>query len=360
MKTILSSLAFLQWLSYCVATSCSADNCARAVTGTANGLAAQSSHKQDCSSFFDVTVTPGTSTFTHTATITPATVTQTVIGTIITQTVVTAVSATTTDATVDITVATITDVEFVTVSTVVLTTTVSTVVVAAPPAVTLKVRDGFEKRISPRAVTVSPSGVPTYASACSGTSRYSSACSCFGVTHSTSTAPTPSTTITITATATATATSVVTSTTVVDITTTVIASITLTDLITATMVLTDDVTATSIDAVTATTISVPLPAPCGGVTPGDGTCGCEYTIDCGVQLVDSGGGTDVSTTSSFAQCLQVCDNNFECAALTYNTLTGECTQLKGTYNTVPNAAYDSGPVTSGSCTGVCSQDYKLR
>ncbi|MCJ1417066.1 hypothetical protein MMC32_003405 [Xylographa parallela] len=361
MKTILSSLAFLQWLSVCVATTCSADNCARAVTGTANGLAAQSSHKQDCSSFFDVTVTPGTSTFTHTATVTPTTVTQTVIGTVITQTVVIPVSATTTDATVVVTAATITDVDIVTIATAVLTTTVATVVVAPPPpAATLKLRDGFEKHIVPRAVTVSPSAVPTYASACSGTSRYSSACSCFGVTHSTSTAPTPSTTITVTATATATATSAVTSTTVVDVTTTVIASITLTDLVTATTVLTAGVTATSIDAVTATTISVPLPAPCGGVTPGGGTCGCEYTIACGIQFVDNGAGTDVSTTSSFAQCLQVCDNNFECASLTYNILTGACIQLKGSYSTVVNPAYDSGPITPGSCTGVCSQDYKLR
>ncbi|MCJ1389204.1 hypothetical protein MMC18_002059 [Xylographa bjoerkii] len=360
MKTTFLSLAFLQCISACVAASCSADNCARAVTGTANGLASQSSHKQDCSSFFDVTVTPGTTTFTHTATVTPTTVTQTVVQTVITQTVVAATaSGTTTDATITLT-AVITDIETVTVSTVVITTTVSTVVVAASAPAKLKLRDGFEQRIAPRAVTVSPSSVPTYASACSGTARYSSACSCFGVTHSTSTATTPSTTITVTATATATATSLVTSTTVVDITTTVIASITLTDLITATMVVTDDVTATSVDAVTATSISVPLPAPCGGVTPGDGSCGCDYTIECGVQFLDTGAGTDVSTTSTFALCLQVCDNNFQCSSVTYNIITGQCTQLKGNYDTVLNAAYDSGPITYGSCRGVCTQDYKLR
>ncbi|MCJ1402848.1 hypothetical protein MMC11_006069 [Xylographa trunciseda] len=337
------------------------DNCARAVTGTVNGLAAQSSHRQDCSSFFDVTVTPGTSTFTYTATVTPTTVIQTVIGSTVTQTVVAGtVVATTTDATVTLTAATITDIDIITVSTEVLTTTVSTVVVLATAPPKLKLRDGFEQRIAPRAVTVSPSSVPAYASSCSGTARYSSACSCFGVTHSTSTAPTPSTTITVTATATATSTSVVTSTSIVDVTTTFFDIITLTDLITATTVIDVDVTVTSTDAVTATTVSVPLPAPCGGVTPGDGSCGCDYTIECGVEFVDNGAGTDVSTTSTFAQCLQVCDNNFQCSSVTYNIITGACTQLKGSYNTVLNAAYDSGPITDGSCQGVCTQDYKLR
>jgi hypothetical protein len=33
--------------------------------------------------------------------------------------------------------------------------------------------------------------VPSYASACSGSARYSSACSCFGVTRATVTAPIP-------------------------------------------------------------------------------------------------------------------------------------------------------------------------
>ncbi|EON70097.1 hypothetical protein W97_09363 [Coniosporium apollinis CBS 100218] len=82
---------------------CSADNCARAVTGTRRGDVAQSSARADCSSFFarTVTVTAG-----NTETITQ---------------------------------------------------------------------------------TPTPTAVPTYATACSGAARYSSACSCFGVTASTST-----------------------------------------------------------------------------------------------------------------------------------------------------------------------------
>ncbi|KAJ9667101.1 hypothetical protein H2201_002620 [Coniosporium apollinis] len=82
---------------------CSADNCARAVTGTRRGDPARSSARADCSSFFarTVTVTVG-----NTETITQ---------------------------------------------------------------------------------TPTPTAVPTYATACSGAARYSSACSCFGVTASTST-----------------------------------------------------------------------------------------------------------------------------------------------------------------------------
>ena len=53
-------------------------------------------------------------------------------------------------------------------------------------------------------VTVVPSSVPTYALACSGSVRYSSACSCWGITASTITVATPtiSTTVTVTSTTT--------------------------------------------------------------------------------------------------------------------------------------------------------------
>lgn len=39
---------------------CDSDNCARAVTGTIRGLAAQSSVKKDCESFFRTTISPAT------------------------------------------------------------------------------------------------------------------------------------------------------------------------------------------------------------------------------------------------------------------------------------------------------------
>ena len=52
--------------------------------------------------------------------------------------------------------------------------------------------------IVPRSLTVVPSSIPAYASACSGLVHYSSACSCVGVTNSITTVSPPSTTITIT------------------------------------------------------------------------------------------------------------------------------------------------------------------
>ena len=59
--------------------------------------------------------------------------------------------------------------------------------------------------LAPRQVTATPTSIPAYASACSGTARYSSACSCIGATHTTITsakAPTTTTTLTFSATTT--------------------------------------------------------------------------------------------------------------------------------------------------------------
>lgn len=56
--------------------------------------------------------------------------------------------------------------------------------------------------IVPRQVTASPTSIPTYASACSGAVRYSSACSCIGATHTTTTAKAPTTTVSSTTTVT--------------------------------------------------------------------------------------------------------------------------------------------------------------
>lgn len=50
---------------------------------------------------------------------------------------------------------------------------------------------------APRQVTTATATIPAYASACSGTAGYSSACSCIGVTATTATLSTPTTTVTI-------------------------------------------------------------------------------------------------------------------------------------------------------------------
>lgn len=58
--------------------------------------------------------------------------------------------------------------------------------------------DDQDDLLQVRQVTIVPSNVPSYARACSGTSRYSSACSCGGITARTTTVPTPTTTFSTT------------------------------------------------------------------------------------------------------------------------------------------------------------------
>ncbi|RFU24473.1 hypothetical protein B7463_g11865, partial [Scytalidium lignicola] len=76
------------------------------------------------------------------------------------------------------------------------TTTVSTVTIytSAPPAK----RDVEARMVAGHDITVIPTNVPAYASPCSGIARYSSACSCWGITATVNTAPT----LTVSATAT--------------------------------------------------------------------------------------------------------------------------------------------------------------
>jgi hypothetical protein len=61
-----------------------------------------------------------------------------------------------------------------------------------------------KRTASPQPTTVVPTSIPAYASPCSGSVRYSSACSCIGVTATTTTAPTPTYYVTQQATAVAT------------------------------------------------------------------------------------------------------------------------------------------------------------
>ncbi|KAK6846337.1 hypothetical protein PG987_001525 [Apiospora arundinis] len=147
MKSVLITAALLP-LAFAAAAfeprnnnGCNSDNCARAVTGTRLGSASVSAYKQDCTSFLLGTVTPPTST--KTVTVTP-------------------------DMCDD-------DEQ-------------------APLTLLKKM-----KRTEAPAVTVFPTAVPTYAAApCSGAVRYSSACSCWGVTAAFTTAPTPVVTVTVT------------------------------------------------------------------------------------------------------------------------------------------------------------------
>ncbi|KAH8811039.1 hypothetical protein F5884DRAFT_749435 [Xylogone sp. PMI_703] len=129
---------------------CNADNCARAVTGTAFGSAALSSHISQCSSYFSTTVIP------------PATTVWNPVAT---------------------------------------TYVFSTVNANLPPPSVLPGPSGTS-------TTIIPTNIPDFASAaCDGNTtpvpvRYSSACSCAGVTHATSVAPSPTDTVDYTATVT--------------------------------------------------------------------------------------------------------------------------------------------------------------
>jgi len=121
---------------------CNHDNCLRAVIASAFPTRSGSA---DCASYFEATVTPA-----------PVTVSQTSIVSV-------------------------------------------TYSVPSPPA---KKRRDVAPAIMARQVTVTPSSIPAYASACSGSLRYSSACSCVGATHTTTTAATPTSTTTVTSTVT--------------------------------------------------------------------------------------------------------------------------------------------------------------
>ena len=72
-------------------------------------------------------------------------------------------------------------------------TVTATSIVPPPPSTTKKTPSPppMSYFYAKRQVTVTPSSVPTYASACSGTTRYSGACSCYGITGTTTTPPTP-------------------------------------------------------------------------------------------------------------------------------------------------------------------------
>jgi len=152
MRILYPSLIFASSLLEVVAADCNANNCLRAVKA---GAFPTRKTIEDCSSFMAITVTPATFTITST-----------------------------------------------------IATTFTTL--AEPPTETLKRRNynphPAREVIEVRQVTVSPTAVPAYASACTGIVKYSSACSCIGVTQYTVTAATPVTTVTTSVTTTATVT----------------------------------------------------------------------------------------------------------------------------------------------------------
>ncbi|MCJ1404705.1 hypothetical protein MMC11_007931 [Xylographa trunciseda] len=191
-------------------TVCNENNCLRAVQGSAyptrHGTA-------DCSSYFRATVTPATTTVTTTITVyTPTTAVQDVTATTILDVTLVETSEIAATSTLDVTVvqtseetatstvdATLIETVDITVSTTVTTAVSTATLTSTIISVTILARgnDRGNMDLQPRQATVVPTSIPSYASACSGSVGYSSACSCVGVTISTITAATPTTTATV-------------------------------------------------------------------------------------------------------------------------------------------------------------------
>ncbi|KAG6038350.1 hypothetical protein E4U41_004299 [Claviceps citrina] len=125
---------------------CGGDNCARQVTGTRPGLTPLSSRRADCLSFMQSTVVPEATTVTVTVTVEP-------------------------------------DEE-----------------PAPTPTPTTTATGTTTCGVECGAASETPHAVPAYASACKQDRKYSSACSCWGITAGLTTAPVPTETRTVTVT----------------------------------------------------------------------------------------------------------------------------------------------------------------
>ncbi|KAG9253831.1 uncharacterized protein F5Z01DRAFT_130944 [Emericellopsis atlantica] len=158
------------------APQCSHNNCLRAVIA---GSFPNRPTQADCSSFLRKTVTPAAYTETLWETVTPVTETATSYST----QVATELETVTVLETIDVTTQTV------------------TATVTADPAIVR--RDNGIDQQEKRQVTVQPSVMPTYATACRSVEAYSSACSCIGISPTTVTEATPTVTVTSTSTVTA-------------------------------------------------------------------------------------------------------------------------------------------------------------
>jgi hypothetical protein len=177
MKLLSGFLLLISGPLLTVAIACNQDNCARAVNGSRNALDSQFSAKENCSSFLKVTVHQATATSTVTTTIYPFMATQTSTSTTVEQTT---------------TVYPLIETDFLTITTVTETTTYSTYFLVASTETDFTTVRTITVQLQKRAITpassaetVQPTSVPVYASPCSGTVRYSSACYCLGITKTT-------------------------------------------------------------------------------------------------------------------------------------------------------------------------------
>ncbi|KAL2069181.1 hypothetical protein VTL71DRAFT_15519 [Oculimacula yallundae] len=268
------------------APQCNADNCLRAVQASAFPTRPGTA---DCSSYFRTTVTPATLTVTTTLSLTRSTgitllTSTTTTATSLKTSTQTASSTTKTTAIVTETIlstSTIVQSTSETVTDVATVTSTSTVTVTVPGGAQNDKRSGFLNINPPLSViqkrqqTARPTGIPTYASACSGSVRYSSACSCIGVRGTTITAATPTFIVTVSNTNFQTSTKLATSTFISQTTVTVVRTETTTLIVpttfttqttlvietstTQTNVVTDSKTSTELTTTTTTTTAAAVP-----------------------------------------------------------------------------------------------------
>ena len=150
----------------------------------------------------------------------------------------------------------------------------TTTVTSNVPQITVAPRG--DKALQNRAVTQTNTAVPPYASPCSGTVRYSSACSCFGVTATTTTLKASTTTTTVTVTQRPTQTTT-----------------------TATQTLTTSQTATVTKTVTTTsTIEVDVTSTSLSISTDTETATATVTQSCPTQVITNGG-FEAGTTDPF-------------------------------------------------------------
>ena len=156
-------------------------------------------------------------------------------------------------------------------------------------------------------VTAVPTAIPTYASACSGSLRYSSACSCVGATPNTTTVASATTTI------------------------------------------------------YATQCSLPTPTAdaCDSVISGNNTR--EYQVQCGTSFTGNSSLSAV-TANSYQDCLGACEANSACGSFSFDST--ECSdncQLFGFYDTTTavssltaNSGWTPGRARDYTCgSGIC-------
>ncbi|EPS41752.1 hypothetical protein H072_4351 [Dactylellina haptotyla CBS 200.50] len=281
------------------ASNCGAgNNCQRAIIASGYGPMTQSIRRADCSSFFSYTVFP--TTVTQYTTVTTSPVTDTVTNTetdVLTSTLVVTLTQTSTTYTIP----------------------------AAPTANKRARRQAVKRAATP--ITQIPSIVPAYASACSGTSKYSSACSCLGVTTAVITQETPTQVITVTSTVTPTVT---------------ISTIISSNLIVATSTVT-----------VSTVLSQPV---CNNNIAGHGSCNCIYGTICNASFTPNQPGA-LRTVSSFMDCLLLCDNNGACGSASYDPSNGNCQQYHAIIT--GSSVSTSGLILASNvhCSGVCTLDY---